>query len=347
MPRRTPVAPALVSFVTLALAAALVAAPAFAKKPKPEPAASAPSAQPDDAPAPADSAADPNEPPPLDLHFTEGPAAIDLGHSLNLALPATDRFLKHDDADKVLKRMGNLHNEQVIGLVGSKDPDADWFAVIEWLDEGHVKDDEAVDADNLLKEMRDAQKDANEERVKEGFKALTLDGFQVPPAYDKAKHHLSWALVVSDKDGKSVNFNTRILGRSSYVSIDLVTDPAKLETFRGEAMTLLDATTFSQGQRYEDFNSKTDKVAEFGLAGLIAGGVGLGALKLAKIGLIAKFWNVILGVLIAAKKAVFVAFAAAAAYFKRIFGGKKKSAAPDMAGPPPAAPPPPDAPPAV
>jgi len=90
-----------------------------------------------------------------------------------------------------------------------------------------------------------------------------------------------------------------------------------------------------------------DKVAEFGLAGLIAGGVGLGALKLAKIGLIAKFWNVILGVLIAAKKAVFVAFAAAAAYFKRIFGGKKKSAAPDMAGPPPAAPPPPDAPPAV
>jgi uncharacterized membrane-anchored protein len=241
--------------------------------------------------------------------------------------------------------MGNLHNEQVIGLVGSKDPDADWFAVIEWLDEGHVKDDEAVDADNLLKEMRGAQKEANEERVKEGFKALTLDGFQVSPAYDKAKHHLSWALVVSDKDGKSVNFNTRILGRSSYVSIDLVTDPAKLETFRGEAMTLLDATTFSPGQRYEDFNSKTDKVAEYGLAGLIAGGVGLGALKLAKIGLIAKFWNVILGVLIAAKKAVFVAFAAVAAYFKRIFGGKKKSA-PDMAGPPPAAPPP-GAPPAV
>jgi uncharacterized membrane-anchored protein len=279
--------------------------------------------------APADSAAadapDPSAPPPMKLHFTDGPTTVDLGHSLSLALPATDRFLGHDDADKVLRRMGNLHNEGVLGLVAPASDDDDWFAVIEWLDDGHVSDDEAIDAEKLLGEMRDAQKDANVERLKEGFKELTIDGFQVTPAYDKVKHHLAWALVVGDKEGKSVNFNTRILGRASYVSIDLVTDPTKLETYRGEAMALLDATTFAKGQRYEDFNKKTDKVAEYGLAGLIAGGAGLAALKFAKIGLIAKFWNVILGVLIAAKKAVFLGLAAMGAFFKRIFGGKKKS----------------------
>ena len=70
----------------------------------------------------------------------------------------------------------------------------------------------------------------------------------------------------------------------------------------------------------------------------------MGALKLAKIGLIAKFWNVILGVILAAKKALFVGLAALGAWFKRMFG-KKKGAAPavltgappDLPGPPPAA----------
>jgi uncharacterized membrane-anchored protein len=341
--------PGLRPWLSLLVAFALVGTVSSPALAKPKPAASAPSGAPADS---AEEAADPNAPPPVELHFTHGPTNVDLGHSLTLALPATDRYLAHDDADKVLKKMGNLHNEDVIGLVAPNDPDADWFAVIDWTDEGHIKDDEAIDADKLLKDMREAQTEANEERTKQGFKALSLDSFQIPPAYDKAKHHLSWALVVSDADGKSVNFNTRILGRTTYASIDLVTDPGLLEKFRGEAMTLLDATTFSPGQRYEDFDSKKDKVAEYGLAGLVAGGIGLGALKLAKIGLIAKFWNVILGVLIAAKKAVFVAFAAAAAYFKRLFGGKKKAPeappapAAIAAGPPepPAGPP---APPAV
>jgi len=116
-------------------------------------------------------------------------------------------------------------------------------------------------------------------------------------------------------------------------------------TFRGVALTLLDATTFAKGQRYEDFDSKKDKVAEYGLAGLIAGGAGLAALKLAKIGLIAKFWNVILAALIAAKKALFVGLAALGAWVKRLLGGKKKGTAPatEMTALPPEAPGPPPA----
>lgn len=115
------------------------------------------------------------------------------------------------------------------------------------------------------------------------------------------------------------------LGRASYASIDLVTDPTQLDTYRGEAETLLEATTFAKGQRYEDFNKKTDKVAEYGHAGLIAGGVGLGALKLAKIGLLAKFGKLIFAGFLAMKKAVVIAFAAVAAYLKRLFGKKERA----------------------
>jgi uncharacterized membrane-anchored protein len=330
------------AFPLAAVAFAIVAAsprPAFGRPSKPAPAASAPADSPSAAPsASADVEAD--DEPGLELHFTDGPQSIELGHSVTLALPESDRFLDHADADLVLRKMGNLHNEDVLGIVAPKNHEADWFAVIEWADEGHVKDDEPVDADKLLKDMREAQEEANKDRKEQGFKELSIDGFQVRPSYDKGKHHLSWALIVRDTDGASVNFNTRILGRASFVSIDLVTDPKQLETFRGEAMTLLDATTFAKGQRYEDFDGKTDKVAEYGLAGLIAGGVGLGALKLAKVGLIASFWKVIVGALLAAKKAILLAFAAVAAFFKRFFGKKKEAAPLPAPGLPPDGPPP-------
>ena len=121
-----------------------------------------------------------------------------------------------------------------------------------------------------------------------------------------------------------MNFNTRILGRRGYVSLNLVTAPESLATYKGNATTLLAATHFNTGARYEDFNEKTDKVAEYGLAGLILAGAGLGAAKLVKIGLIAKFWKVLLALLIAGKKAIVVAVLAIGAGLKKLFGGKAR-----------------------
>jgi uncharacterized membrane-anchored protein len=63
-------------------------------------------------------------------------------------------------------------------------------------------------------------------------------------------------------------------------------------------------------------------VAEYGLVGLVLGG--LGAAKLVKIGLLAKFWKVILTAVLAAKKAIALGFMAVAAFVKRIFGKKKE-----------------------
>ena len=43
--------------------------------------------------------------------------------------------------------------------------------------------------------------------------------------------------------------------------------------------------SFNQGARYEDFNSSTDRVAEYGLGGLVAAGVGVAVAK--KLGILA------------------------------------------------------------
>ena len=142
-----------------------------------------------------------------------------------------------------------------------------------------------------------------------------------------------WGLIVTASGGESMNYNTRILGRRGYVSVNLVTERAHLAHDKAAAASLLAATTFAPGATYGDFDSKKDKVAEYGLTGLVLGGLGFGLLKAAKIGLLAKFGKVIIAALIAGKKAIAALVVAAIAFLKRLFG--KKPAATDNA---PAAP---------
>jgi uncharacterized membrane-anchored protein len=278
-----------------------------------------------------------------------GPANIDLGHDLTMSLPAEHAFLPPALASKLLEKMGNFHNENLLGIVASKQDDADWFVTLRYEDEGYVKDDEKIDADELLSSIKEGTEEANKERVEKGFKPIKIDGWSDPPQYDRSVHHLVWALDLSDDEGKSVNYNTRILGRHGYVSINLVTDPAKLAQYKPQATQLLVATTFTPGSRYEDFDKKSDKMAEYGLAGLVLGGAGLAAAKLVKIGLIAKFGKVILAALIAGKKAIILAFAGAAAFIKKLFSrkpampsGTPEPAVPGGGGPDPDPPPPPN-----
>jgi len=221
-----------------------------------------------------------------------GPQKIDLGHELALDLPEAYVFLGMPEASKLMEKNGSFHNEDLLGLVVDKADDADdgssWFVVIRYEESGFIKDDESIDSSELLNAMKEGQTEANTERVRRGFTALNIDGWQEPPHYDKAPHHLIWGLLVSDPEGRSLNYNTRVLGRRGYVSLNLVTDPKDFERFRPKVNALLGATSFRSGARYEDFDDKTDKVAEYGLGGLVLGGLGLGAAKAVKLGLFAK-----------------------------------------------------------
>jgi uncharacterized membrane-anchored protein len=255
--------------------------------------------------------------------WQQGPATVDLGNELTLELTPAYAFLPKAPAAKLLEANGNLYNENLLGIVASAEHSSEWFAVIRFDAEGYVKDDEEIDADELLEGMREGNEEANKERKERGFQPLTLEGWSDKPHYDKAKHHLVWALIVADPEGKSVNYNTRILGRRGFVSINLVTDPSKLGTFKPHATALLGGTRFKPGARYEDFNSSTDKVAEYGLAGLVAAGAGLGAAKFVKLGLFAKFSKVIIGALIAGKKFIIIGLVALAALLKRFLSGRK------------------------
>ncbi|KFE67922.1 DUF2167 domain-containing protein [Hyalangium minutum] len=257
-----------------------------------------------------------------------GPVKVDLGHELALDVPDDHVFLDKPVAAKVLEQNGSFHHDNLLGIVVSKDEQAPWFVVIRYEDEGYIKDDEALDSKEILDAIKEGQEEANEERVQRGFKALRIGDWTEAPHYDRAQHHLVWALNASTEDGTSVNYNTRVLGRRGFVSLNLVVNPENLELSKPHVVKLLKNTSFNQGARYADFQEGTDKVAEYGLAGIVLGGAGLGAAKLVKVGLLAKASKFIIALLLAGKKFIVLALVGLGALLKKIFGGKDSSGNP-------------------
>jgi uncharacterized membrane-anchored protein len=269
-----------------------------------------------------------------------GPKKIELGDDLVIDLPQSYGFFDREHARKLLEKMGNRTDDSTRGLVFMKDKS--WFIHLRYVGDGYVKDDDAADLkpDDILENMKEATEAANEARKQNGFPAMHVVGWTEPPRYERGPHHLVWGIKgTADDKTDSINFYTRVLGRRGYVALNLVDDAATIEAAKPEGLAILRATTFKPGARYEDFDAKHDKVAEYGLAALVVGGAGVAALKLAKVGILAKFSGKLLALLFAAKKLVVLALVALGAFFKRLFGGKSQQ--PPAAGPPPTDPPPP------
>ena len=237
-------------------------------------------------------------------------------------LPTNFRYLSPEDSEKLLVQgWGNPPGNNTLGMIipAETNPlsESGWGVVITYNEDGHVKDEDAdkIDYAELLKTMQEESEEANKERVKQGYGAMHLVGWAEPPSYDKTARKLVWAKEFStNKQGEnSLNYNIRVLGRKGVLVLNAVAGMKQISQIKNEMPLVLSVTEFTQGNRYADFDSKTDHTAEYGLAALVAGGVA------AKMGLFAK-----LGIfLLAFKKFIIIGLVAAAAFLKNIF--RKKS----------------------
>ncbi len=114
------------------------------------------------------------------------------------------------------------------------------------------------------------------------------------------------------EDGKpsySINYNTRILGREGVLSANLVVDPDQLKAIVPTYEKLVTGVAFKPGKNYAAFRAG-DKIAEYGLIGLITGGAAAVAVKT---GFFTKFLKPIL-------VGIVVAFGAVVKGIKSFFG---------------------------
>ncbi len=228
------------------------------------------------------------------LHPVDGQIRIPQAQAA-LALGKDYYFLPAEEAKRVLTDgWGNPPDSvtDVLGMVfpaGKTFVDAPWGAVITFEKTGYVADDDAktADYDAVLTQSRESEAAMNAERGKAGFGGQHLVGWAQPPSYDGAQHALVWAREIRF-DGEPVNtlnYDVRLLGRRGVLSLNMVAGMPQLPQVRTAAASFSKAAMFEPGSRYADFDEAVDEKAEYGLAGLVAAGVGVAAAK--KLGLLA------------------------------------------------------------
>jgi len=234
------------------------------------------------------------------------------------------RYLDPNETNKLLMAWGNESDTTTQGTIIPVDVDpwsqTGWAVILTYDDDGHIDDSDAakIDYDDMLKDMKEGTEDHNGERKKAGFEAVHLIGWAEKPRYDASAKKLYWAKELSfeGSHGNTLNYDVRVLGREGVLSMNAVAGMDRLEQIRGEMQPLIGVAEFNEGYRYGEFNKKTDRMAEYGLAALIAAGVG------AKLGLFAKLG----ALLLAFKKFIVIGFIAIGAFIKKLFGKKDETA---------------------
>jgi len=224
------------------------------------------------------------------LDYKDGTIGLGTG-GVQLNVPRGFYFLSAENARRVIVDAWSnppAAAEKVLGMIMPSDKtplDDAWGAVITYDEDGYVSDEDAssIDYSSLLKDMQEGTAQASEERVKQGFASIRLVGWASAPFYDRATHKLHWAkeLEFGDSPKHTLNYDVRALGRRGVLKINFVAGMDQLDEIKGVIPAVMAMPQFEEGSRYSDYVPGVDKVAAYGIGGLIAGKL------LSKVGLLA------------------------------------------------------------
>ena len=253
--------------------------------------------------------------------FTYQHGKIQLGNNLaTLTIPEGFKYLDAVQSKKVLEDVWGNPPQETLGLLFHEDEDPVGFKLtyaveIQYEEDGYISDDDAKDIDysGMLTDMQKDIKESNPERIKQGYPMIELVDWAAPPYYDEVSKKLYWAkeMKFDNAEENTLNYNIRILGRKGYLMLNAIGDMDVLAKFDKNKDKIIASVEFNEGNKYSDFDSSTDKIAAYGIGGLIAGKV------LAKAGFFA--------VILKFGKIILLAIAAFFGKFRKmIFGSKKE-----------------------
>ena len=161
---------------------------------------------------------------------------------------------------------------------------------------GYIRGD---DWSNIQPEqIRNATENGNAERAKAGFPALHVGDWVQQPTYNRDTHTVLWSFNGSVEGGGHI-FNATVLklGRYGFERIVLIDNSSPPVQAMADLLLVADAHQFSPGATYTDYVAGIDRASEYGIAGLVAGVLGV---KLVKVG-------AVVGLAVFAKKLVWLA----------------------------------------
>lgn len=213
----------------------------------------------------------------IDRVSVKGPAQIVMKDQASFELPKDYLFVPDRAARVLLTEIdGARPSSEVMGLIFSKKEELGYI-LFEYYPAGYVDADKigSVDLTAVLGQVKQRTEAHNSERLDSGNPAIRVTDWLEKPAYDPTLNRLTWSIVIEDQqasaNGLGVNADTVLLGRNGYFRLLLVTNADSFEARRPEIVALLSDFRFTEGNRYGDFDSTTDRVANCDLEAVLGG----------------------------------------------------------------------------
>ncbi len=237
------------------------------------------------------------------LHYRTDTIALGDGLA-TLEVPAGFKYVGPEEAEMILTDIWSNPPSltpslgMLFPLEGGPDDLAGYGINIIYADDGHVDDEDAqdIDYDELLESLIDDTAAESEMRAEQGYGTVELVGWGSQPYYDAATKKLHWAMELNFDDAptNTLNYNIRILGREGYLVLNAIGEMDLLPEIRSNIDPILAGVDFQDGQRYADYRPGVDRLAAYGVGGLIAGKVLAKTGVLAAIGIfLAKAWKLV------------------------------------------------------
>jgi len=187
-------------------------------------------------------------------------------------------------------------------------------------DAGHVTEEdwEDVDADDFLKQLKDADAEGNVQRRAAGLEEYNTGDWREKPHFDQENKTAYWAFDLFNPQNRWINATAIRLARTGYHRIIWVGGTDQFESAGGSLGAFLAMHDYDSGYRYADFTDG-DKLAGYGIGALAAAVLGV---KLGK-GVLAAILG---GILIFGKKLGIVVVAAVAgivAWVRKVRRGRQ------------------------
>lgn len=215
------------------------------------------------------------------LHFQKGEITLKEGLG-TLNTPDGFRYLDEKQSEFVIRDFwGNPQGDGTLGMivpeyVSLMDINA-WAFIITYDEIGYVKDDDAeeIDYDQLMNEMKTEAEAQNAQRMQLGYEPVSIVGWAAKPYYDKEKNVLHWAKEIrfGESEENTLNYNVRILGRKGVLVLNAVASMHELPEVEQNISPVLASFSYTDGNKYADFNPDMDEVAAWTIGGLVAGKV--------------------------------------------------------------------------
>jgi uncharacterized membrane-anchored protein len=240
---------------------------------------------------------------------------FDGSHSLpnsnsSISIPDGYALVTGSDADAIFKNDGEPAVESLEGYVCNFS-NFENAVLFQYFNTGYISTDDAeeLDSKTLLDSIIENTQKSNRERRKNGNSEIQVIGWVQEPTFDKESNTVYWAIESeSGENENTINAVALRLGREGYEQITWITSKSSYTHLSGDLDVMLRAHNFDVGYRYNDY-TVGDKVAEFGIAALVAASIGG---KIMKIGSFVVFLKKIAGV-------IFACVAALSYKFKNLF----------------------------